>query len=304
MKHLFYYLMMAVAVMTVAACGDDEGQSEPVTDKTNTNANSTATSRYASRLEFPRLKGGSSIVLTYTTGDSYGVNYSVEWDTSKKSQRWSCYQMYKGYTGSAGYYGNFEEDPDLLSAYRFSDTSSYYRGSGYTRGHICPSADRQYSKAANRQTFYYTNMQPQYYHFNSGNSVNNKSDYTGIWVQMESKVRSWASSLGSDTLYVCKGGTIDNEDQIIERVKGELIVPKYFYMALLWKHNGSYKALAFWAEHVDAAAPGARLSDYVVSIDELERKTGIDFFCNLPDNIENQVESKSAATIIKEWKVQ
>lgn len=297
MKHLFFYLMMAAAALTVASCGGDDDPSDGggTTTSGNANANSTSVSKYASRLEFPRLKGGTSIVLTYTTSDSYGVNYSVEWDTSKKSQRWSCYQMYKGYTGDAGYYGEFEEDPNLSAELRFSDTSSYYRGSGYTRGHICPSADRQYSKLANHQTFYYTNMQPQYYAFNAGEG------YEGIWVKMEGKVRTWANSLGTDTLYVCKGGTIDKEEQILERVKGELIVPKYFYMALLWKHNSEYKALAFWAEHVNATAPNAKLGDYVISIDELEQKTGIDFFCNLPDDIENSVESQSTTAIKRAW---
>jgi len=57
----------------------------------------------------------------------------------------------------------------------------------------------------------------------------------------------------------------------------------------------------FWAEHLDEDRSSDALSGYVVSIDELEQKTGIDFFCNLPDDVEEQLESTKAADIIKAW---
>ena len=100
-------------------------------------------------------------------------------------------------------------------------------------------------------------------------------------------------------MYVCKGGTIGDELNIIERVKGQLIVPKYFYMAILYKNSEGYKALAFWAlnENVDRSKDD--LKKYVISIDKLEELTGIDFFCNLPDDVENKVE---AATYTQSWK--
>ena len=111
----------------------------------------------------------------------------------------------------------------------------------------------------------------------------------GIWSNMESRVRSWGSQ--ADTLYVCKGGTVDNDAQILDRTIGNHIVPKYFYMAVLSKKGTSYEAIAFWIEHQDGTSWNA-LADYTITIDELERNTGIDFFCNLPDDIENKVESK------------
>ncbi|MFC2622724.1 MAG: DNA/RNA non-specific endonuclease, partial [Prevotella denticola] len=46
------------------------------------------------------------------------------------------------------------------------------------------------------------------------------------------------------------------------------------------------------------------LRPYVVSIKELEEKTGIDFFCNLPDNIERDVENKTAEQMIRSWNIQ
>ena len=117
---------------------------------------------------------------------------------------------------------------------------------------------------------------------------------------MENRMRKWIdNSPATDTMYVCKGGTIDDEQNIIERVKEQLIVPKYFYMAILYKNSEGYKALAFWAlnENVDRSKDD--LKKYVISIDKLEELTGIDFFCNLPDDVENKVE---AATYTQSWK--
>ena len=130
---------------------------------------------------------------------------------------------------------------------------------------------------------YLTNMQPQYNKFNSG-----------VWNKMEERVHRWiALSPVTDTLFVCKGGTIYNEDYILKRIYNKLIVPKYFFMALLYKAPAGYKAIAFWTENLDEDKSKDDLRNYVISIDKLEQLTGIDFFCNLPYDIETKVEANS-----------
>ncbi|MBP5257793.1 MAG: DNA/RNA non-specific endonuclease [Prevotella sp.] len=305
-KNILLLAAMAATVTLVSCGGGDDDGPVPTTptDKTtptggddsgikgNVNANNTDDNRLLQRLEFPKVKGGNSIVIIHKTSttvyDTDAVNYSVEWDADKKSQRWSCFVMKQGFGGNAKRSDSFMEDPDLAAKYRFSSSQSYYSGSGFTRGHICASADRTFSDEANQQTFYFTNMQPQYYNFNGG------SNYDGLWVQMENQVRNWVTKSKGDILYVVKGGTIDNTDQILMRIKGEMIVPRYFYMAILCKNTLGYKALAFWAEHVTTTEPKADLGKHVITIDELEKRTGIDFFCNLPDTEEEKVESKVA----------
>lgn len=301
-------VLMTALLITAGSCGDSEttdGGEKPVISD-NSNANDNSLQPELARLEFPKVKKENSFVIIHKTNDTYGpdgINISIEWDYSKKSQRWTCYQMYNGFGGNAGRWGSFEEDPDVPSYARFSDTSAMYRGSGYTRGHICPSADRQYSKDANHQTFYYTNMQPQYYNFNAGDN------YQGIWVRLEDAVRSWARQSSKDasgrmvpdTLYVVKGGTIDNENQIIERVKGELIVPKYFFVAILCKNASGYKMIGFWTEHTQDGSASASIYDKIVSVNELERLTGIDFFCNLPDKDENRLQNLSHDQMARAW---
>ena len=99
-----------------------------------------------------------------------------------------------------------------------------------------------------------------------------------------------------------KGGTID-DDKLLKnnsypqgKIKGQLPIPKYFFVALLMKTKTTYQAIGFWLEHDNIDHSGDELSKYAMSIDNLEALTGIDFFCNLPDATENEVE-KSFATI-------
>jgi endonuclease G len=283
-------------LFSVIACGsDDEDNGDSSPASVNINRNDNSKEKALARLEFPHVKGGNSRVLIYTTNDSYGINYSVEWDCDKKSQRWTAYQMTKSFQGGAGYSGEFMEDPDLSAIYRVDDSSSYYRGSGFSRGHICPSADRQYSKLANAQTFYYTNMQPQYYNFNAGNN------YTSPWVRLENQVRVWTKDKATDTLYVVKGGTIEDH-QLLTKIRNELRVPKYFFVALLMKNSMGYKAVGFWLEHDNSTHTGREsLGSYAVNIRQLEGLTGIDFFCNLPDDVEEHVETLPVENVKRAW---
>ena len=309
--------------MLLASCGNDvefnDGSEER--SSVNSNCNNTALNPVYGRLEFPRLKGGTNnIVLIHNA--SFGVNYCVEWDTnlrpegwdwsndggSLRSQRWSCYQMHPGNSSSRTDrkprdtrredFTEYPNDPNLPRDFHF--TADPYWNTGYDHGHIFPSADRAYgyNQQANTQTFYLTNMQPQ-------NGLFNKE----IWAKMEMRARGWNNKTFRDTLYVVKGGTIDKKEHILRTIgsgRNRIPVPKYFFMAILCKNkeagNGGYKALGFWiAQDEPKSQWDETLQKYVRNIDELEKHTDIDFFCNLPDNIENAVESIPREYIIQAW---
>lgn len=302
-------LPLLLTFFFITSCGDDDDDKGSYNVENNANRNDTSQEPALQRLEFPKVKGGSSIVIIHTTNDKWGINYSVEWDCQKKSQRWSCYQMHSGNYGGSnsrvvdGYL--FDEDLPNHSTNYVTDNDGFnidpFWSSGYDHGHICPNADRKYSREANRQTFFLTNMQPQRNIFNAG-----------IWLKMENKLtNSWWPKTNGDTLYVVKGGTIDSEDNIIEYIcnrqksatskNGLIPVPKYFFMALLRKNSMGYKGLAFWVEHLNENHSSDPLDNYVINIRELERRTGIDFFCNLPDKTEEEVETMSVENIKWLW---
>ena len=293
-------------LLLVFSCGKDENDAKLPSILENKNMNLTSVYPEASRLEFPKLKGGQNLVLVHRTNDNYGVNFCTEWDIIKKSQRWSCYQMHDGNKG--GNVGRYQEgypfDDQLDNKNYFTTSDGWpldpFNGSGYDHGHICPSADRQYSKEANRQTFFLTNMQPQRNAFNAG-----------VWAAMEQQIRNWNRGSFRDTLFICKGGTIDKSDQISKTLSNGLIVPKYFYMAILCKNTQGYKSMAFWIEHKDKDSDypkdmqgNYQLAPYVINIRELETLTGIDFFCNLDDETENHIETLNADNIKSAWGIE
>ncbi len=235
----------------------------------------------AMRLEFPHLKSGSDQLLVTHSTKEYGVTFSLEWDCSKRSQRWTCYQFHDGIPdNNVGRTGTWKDDPNIPKAYQTH--SSEYSGTGYSRGHMCMSDDRQSSTEQNAQTFYISNAHPQYQNHNGF-----------LWLSLENKVNGWGNNSSfRDTLYVVKAGTIDKPEQLLAPTNTGLLVPKYMYMAVLCYKGGNYKAIAFWTEHSNQKITNANLSQYAISVRELEERTGIDFFCNLPDDTEAQVEAE------------
>lgn len=305
-------IILFACALTMAACNDDNKPivihkpTPSISDDTsaNTNKNTSGPKAAQTRYEFPKLKGGISEVIVHecllnsSLGTmETGINYSLEWDHQKRATRWVCYQMYSSVcatnwnrnnwpNGDPWAYDPFIPQSEQQNTYNeLSKTNPPLPNSSYyQKGHILPSADRLGSQQANEQTYYMTNIYPQVGNFNSG-----------IWLTMEGKIRTWANQ--SDTLYVCKGGTIDDSNNILGYTIAEYdghignhIVPKYFFMAVLSKKGSQLKALGFWAEHTDNTSWGA-FKEYLCSVDQLEKLTGIDFFCNLPDNTENSVEA-------------
>ena len=168
--HLSVVFGITLGILAFSACDDNETDDKlgPVSDA-NINANVLTKAEYG-RLEFPRLKDSDeNIVVTYKAEEKYGINFCVEWDKKRKTQRWSCYQIYpqnseinttRYYSDDEQYpYDKYNDNKEVLPYILMPDP---YKGSGFQHGHIVPSQDRLYSEKANIQTFYMTNMQPQY----------------------------------------------------------------------------------------------------------------------------------------------
>lgn len=251
------------------------------------NMNYTPMSAGFYRLEVPHLSDKQTCSWVQKSTSNYGVTFAAEWDNDLVANRWTCYQMHAGnMLDKTTRKDDFKEDPDLPENTR--STLADYSGSNYSRGHLCPSADRLCSSDQNKQTFFLSNMQPQIQYHNGGQ-----------WNQLEDDIRSWAEMSDCDTLYVVKAATIENvtlngqsQAGIFSNLcNGRLIVPKYFYMAVLAydKAQNKYYAMGIWTYHCSSSQD--KQSAEYITIDELERRTGIDFFCNLPDALEAETEA-------------
>lgn len=167
--------------------------------------------------------------------------------------------------------GSFYNDPDVEGCPETYD----YSYSGYDRGHMAPAGDMKWSKEAMRSSFSLANICPQV-----------KSLNTGAWKRLEEKCRIWARA-DSSIIIVC--GPILN-DPIREFIGDTRVaVPKRFFKVILAPYATPMRGIGFIMPN-DKVPGGMQAT--AVSIDEVERVTGHDFFSALPDSIENEVESQ------------
>lgn len=214
-------------------------------------------------------------------------SFSVFYDADNYLPLWVAYPLCSG-----NMYGNGKRvndwgilDPNIPTEKQLYMKYSYQ--GNYDRGHMLPSASRLCSSDDNRQTFYPTNMTPQLAGLNQQK-----------WAQIEIQVRDWAE--GCDTLYVVTGAVMQtaggNEPVSYTYCKSDsekdVAIPNYYYKALLQFRNNngakSYQALALWVPHKAASGPAKK--EDVLTINELEELTGIDFFHNLDNSVEESVE--------------
>lgn len=164
----------------------------------------------------------------------------------------------------------FRPDPDILFApVRPRD----YTSSGYDRGHLAPVADMDYSAVTIRHSFFMTNISPQLPGCNRG-----------IWKRVETQVRKWA--LKEKSLYIVTGPIFDSTGtKTLEN--SDLPVPCGFYK-VIYDMTPPSKMIAFIVPNQTSRR---RVKSFVVTVDEVEKVTGYDFFSRLPDDVENALES-------------
>ncbi len=139
-----------------------------------------------------------------------------------------------------------------------------YSGSGFSRGHLVPAADMAFDSIAMVESFFMSNISPQVYQFNAG-----------IWRELEELTRDWARKAG--TLYVVTGPVLT--DVMDERIgRNRVAVPQYFYRVILDLKEPELKGIAFIMPN---EVSDRSVMEYAVSIDSVERLTGIDFFAGM-----------------------
>ena len=201
-------------------------------------------------------------------------NYSLSYNEKHEQAEWVAYELKASHLSTTNHKRPYFEIDKAVKTKAAHWRN--YKNSGYDRGHLCPAGDRRFSKAAHDETFLTSNVSPQKHDFNSG-----------IWNRLEQKVRYWARKY--DGVFVVTGGVLENGLKSIG--EEQVSVPKQFYKVLIDYNNGQPKVLAFLMPHKESNQP---LYEFVVSVDEVESLTGIDFFTELPDDIEERLESSSS----------
>lgn len=270
-------LALPFLLLAMACSDDDSNYGIP----RNENAN-IGMSKHAQRIEIPAMSDDELFIAhTTTVNGKENVTYSISHNPERKHCKWAAFTFntsnceknwYRDDWKETEWGGDpFQPNPEMPDNYVM--TKSEINHNGFDRGHIVASEDRVYSQDANEQTFYYSNISPMYSRFN-----------TGAWLDCEGLIQGWGrNNAFRDTLYIVKGGTIREGEY---RTVGSCpTVPNYYYMALLCLKNNTYKAIGLLFKHVNGNS-----RTEVCSIDYLESFTGIDFFCNVPDAVEDVVE--------------
>ena len=153
-----------------------------------------------------------------------------------------------------------------------------YKKSGYDRGHLVPAGDRRASKKDYEETFLTSNISPQEHEFNAG-----------IWNRLEQKTRYYAKRY--DELYVITGSIFNNSK---DEIGTEFVtVPSAFYKIMYRNTNDGGKLLAFLIPHKES---DDSIYTYITSVDDIEQQTGIDFFAQLPDGVEDLLEATKSSS--------
>lgn len=152
---------------------------------------------------------------------------------------------------------------------------------GMSHGHMCPAADCKASKAAMNQSFLLTNICVQAEKLN-----------TGSWNKLEMRCRDWTLKYGR--LFIVAGPVFVDGKVTSTMGQNKVAIPDGFFKAVLCM-EGKPKGIGFlYSNNNDKHT----MDEAVRSIDEIETMTGIDFFPQLPNDIEDVVESHAS---LKEW---
>jgi endonuclease G len=216
--------------------------------------------------------------------------YAVSYNRDKGRPNWVSWHLASSWLGSTPRQDDFRNDTTLPAGW-YQVQGTDYSGSGFDRGHHCPSADRTLTVADNSSTFLMTNMLPQ--------SPDNNQ---GPWANMENYLRTLVSS--GNELYIVmggsgSGGTGSNGGTTFTIAGGHVAVPSQVWKVVVVLPSGTndVSRVTTSTRTIAVIMPntqGIRTADwktYRVSVDQVETLTGYDFLSNVPTPVQSVIES-------------
>lgn len=212
--------------------------------------------------------------------------YVISYNSNLKVPNWVSWELNTSYLGSTPRQDDFRPD-DTLPATLPQAALADYSGSGYDRGHMCPSADRTLTVTANSQTFYLTNMVPQ--------APNNNQ---GPWVDLETESRNLARA--GKELFIVSGGTFSASSNAIG--SGGVVVPDQTFkvIVVLDAVGQGPSAVTTNTRVIAVLMPNensqisitADWHDFRVSVDTIEAMTGNDFLSEVDPAVQAVIEAR------------
>jgi len=277
MKH---YTIICFSVLFFAACNNDEPNDLLIcpTDETDTHI----------------LFGNpSAATLDINNPNNYLIQlpeYALSYSRDKGIPNWVSWHLSNDWMNIAERQDDFRSYDDLPADWH-SVTRSSYTNSGFDRGHNCPSADRTCSEDGNSATFYMINMLPQA-----------PSHNRDVWSDLESFSRELVDE--GNEVYVIMGnygiggeGSNGMKDYIDD---GKVAVPASIWKVLLILPDGRNDLLRVYDDTriIAVDIPNNNTVntqnwyEYMTMVDSIEARTGFDIFDELPEQLQNTLETK------------
>jgi endonuclease G len=207
--------------------------------------------------------------------------YALSYNRGKAIANWVSWKLTAADLGKASRQNDFRPDERLPENWE-KVTPYDFSGSGFDRGHICPSADRSTTEDANSATFLMTNIAPQTADLNQG-----------PWEKLETYSRNLARRGG--VIYIISG----NYGARRERVKSKITIPTNFWkIVIVLPPNSNVSSINKDSRVIAVDMPNLsgikskNWRDYRTTVRNIEQKTGYDFLSNLPQSLQNALEIK------------
>lgn len=218
------------------------------------------------------------------------TQYALSYNNSKGCANWVSWHLSTAWQADAPRCNCFATDNTLPSTF-FKATTNHYTNTGFDRGHLCNSEDRDGNRFDNQATFLMTNIFPQA-------PINNQR----TWLSTESYARTLTSQ-GYEVYIIAggygSGGTGWNGGVTHTIANGKITVPSRVWkvMLILPVGNNDVNRVTTTTRVIAVDMPNNQTVSsqsweyYRVSVDYIETQTGYNLLSELPDNIENVIEA-------------
>lgn len=215
--------------------------------------------------------------------------FTMSYHRDRGVPNWVSWHLSSAWVGSTARQDNFAPDNALPSGW-FKATSSSYSGSGFDRGHNCPSADRTGSVADNTATFLMTNMMPQ--------APNNNQR---TWAGLENYCRTLINA-GNELYIICgsygKGGT-GSAGYATTVAGGKITVPNRCWKVVVLLPEGSSDASRVTSNTRVIAintpndnSVNTNWGTYRTSVDAIEQATGYNLLSAVNSTVQATIEAR------------
>ena len=232
-------------------------------------------------------------VLDFSNYYMNKIYYSVSYNSELGKPNWVSWHLNAADQGSTPRQDDFREDDALPSTW-YHVTNLSYTGSGFDRGHSCPSNDRTSSVEANSSTFLMTNMIPQ--------APNNNQ---GPWAKLEDSCNRLVTTQGKELYIICGSygvGGVGNNGFLNDIDNSKVSVPAYTWKIVVVMTNSNNdlsrvdnntRVIAVVIPNDNSVGITTSWKSFRVNVDAIETATGYNLLSNVPEAVQAVIESRT-----------